>query len=178
MIPASSTSLASSFLSRALLGCNRSVPFSHTNRPSPSVSKRREGHFYSRNGRPTERSIFAQQALIVCKVLKPVDFTTIFLIRHKGPLWTLSHLQSARSRPPDAWEVWPPLRRCRDRNPLWGQRNGPEDRLSIYKLDRTSRRLTPTIITGDPELVTDTAPINRWNLVLLTRTVSRDRATR
>ena len=41
-------------------------------------------------------------------------------------------------------------------------------RICIYTLDRMSRRLIPTIIPSDSELVTDTAPINRWNLDLLT----------
>ena len=41
---------------KSLFGCNGSVPFSHTNDPFPSVSKRREGDFQSRNGRPTERN--------------------------------------------------------------------------------------------------------------------------
>jgi len=45
---------------KSLFGYDSSVPFSHTNDPFPSVSKRREGHFHSRNGRPTQRSHFCQ----------------------------------------------------------------------------------------------------------------------
>ena len=52
-MPAESTSTP-----KDLFGFNSSVPFPHTNRPFPSFSKRREGHFHSRNSPPTERSHF------------------------------------------------------------------------------------------------------------------------
>jgi len=45
---------------KSLFGYNGSFPFSHTNDPFPSVSKLTEGHFHSRNGRPTERNRCSQ----------------------------------------------------------------------------------------------------------------------
>ena len=45
---------------KSLFGYNGSFPFPHTNGPFPSVLKRREGRFHSRNGHPTERSYFCQ----------------------------------------------------------------------------------------------------------------------
>ena len=42
----------SSQIFESLFGYNGSVQFPHTNDPFPSVSKRKEGHFHSRNGRP------------------------------------------------------------------------------------------------------------------------------
>ena len=40
----------------SVFGWNSSVRFPHTNGPFPSVSKRKEPFFYSRNGRRTERN--------------------------------------------------------------------------------------------------------------------------
>ena len=43
---------------KGLIGHNGSVP--HINRPFPSISKRREGHFHSRNSCPAGGSNFCQ----------------------------------------------------------------------------------------------------------------------
>ena len=42
------------------------VPFRSPNVPFPSISKRRESHFHSRNGRPTNGTVVAKQPLIIC----------------------------------------------------------------------------------------------------------------
>ena len=61
-----------------LFGCNGSVPFSYANRPFPSVSKRREGHFHGRNGRPTERSRLCQIGLGVQRTKLCEGFFPLF----------------------------------------------------------------------------------------------------
>ena len=58
-VPPHSTACSRSRHSRhpkSLFGYNGSAPFPHTNDPFPSVSKRREDHFHSRNDHPTERN--------------------------------------------------------------------------------------------------------------------------
>jgi len=42
-------------------------------------------------------------------------------------------------------------------------------KISIYKLDMRSWQLFPFAIPSGPELVTDTAPVDRWNIDLLTQ---------
>jgi len=41
-------------------------------------------------------------------------------------------------------------------------------KIYMYKLDRVSCRLSPAVIPRNPELATDTAPIDRWNVDIMT----------
>ena len=41
-------------------------------------------------------------------------------------------------------------------------------KICIYKLDKMSRLLTPTMIPSDPNRATDTVPMDWWNIDLLT----------
>ena len=42
-------------------------------------------------------------------------------------------------------------------------------KICIYRLHIASRRIFPFAIPNNPELVTDTAPVDWWNLDLLTQ---------
>ena len=41
-------------------------------------------------------------------------------------------------------------------------------KICLYKLDLVNRQLSPTFIPKNPEFVTDTAPIDRWNIDIMT----------
>jgi len=108
--------------------------------------------------------------------LRSVDFTTIFLVRHKAhPVFFvvvksssgLRNLSSRKEADLQMRERFDTLFEDVVIGTLYGV-STMGTKICIYKLDRTSRRLTPTIIPSHPELVTDTVPINRWNIDILT----------
>ncbi|KAG0125800.1 hypothetical protein HOY82DRAFT_130138 [Tuber indicum] len=108
--------------------------------------------------------------------LRSVDFTTVFIVRHKThPVFFievksssgLRHISTRQEADIQMRERFTHLFEDVAIGTLYGA-SAMGTKICIYKLDRTSRRLTPTIIPGDPELVTDTAPMNRWSIDLLT----------
>ncbi|KAG0638021.1 hypothetical protein HOY80DRAFT_1016582 [Tuber brumale] len=109
--------------------------------------------------------------------LRSVDFTTIFLVRHKThPVFfvevksssSLHHISSRQEADIQMRERFTRLFEDVVIGTLYGA-SAMGTKICIYKLDRTSRRLTPPIIIpSNPELVNDTAPMDRWNIDLLT----------
>jgi len=108
--------------------------------------------------------------------LKSVDFTTIFLVRHNAhPVFFievksssgLHGVSSRKNADLQMRERFDNLFEDVAIGTLYGA-SAMGTKICIYELDRTSRRLTPTLIPSDPELVTDTAPANRWDIDLLT----------
>jgi len=107
---------------------------------------------------------------------RSVDFTTIFFVRHKmHPVFfvedkssgALCHISSRQEADLQMRGMFTHLFEDVVIGTLYGA-SAMRTKIRIYKPDRISRRLTPTIIPSDPELVTNTAPIARWNIDLLT----------
>jgi len=108
--------------------------------------------------------------------LRSVDFTTIFLVKHKAhPVFFvevksssgLRLLSNRKDAHLEMRERFMHLFEDIAIGTLYGA-SAMGTKICIYKLEMMSRRLTRTIIPSDPELVTDTVPMNRWNIDLLT----------
>ena len=105
-----------------------------------------------------------------------VNFTTMFVIMHKHhPVFFveiesagyLGYISSRKEADLEMRERFGQLIEDVEISTLYGA-SAMGTKVCMYKLDRASRRLSPTAIPGNPELVTDIAPIDRWNIDIMT----------
>ncbi|RPA96093.1 hypothetical protein L873DRAFT_1616262, partial [Choiromyces venosus 120613-1] len=108
--------------------------------------------------------------------LKSVDFTTIFLVRHKHhPVFvvvvkssgSLRHISSRQEADLQMRERLVPLFEDVEIETLYGA-SAMGTKLCLYTLDMASRWLKPYVIDSNPEFLTDTAPADRWNVDIMT----------
>ena len=108
--------------------------------------------------------------------LKSVNFTPMFIVRHKfhpvffveiGSSGSLRHISSRGEADLLMRERFKHLPEDVEIGTLYGA-SAFGTKICMYKLDRASHQLSPSVISGNPELVTDTAPIDRWNIDIMT----------
>ncbi|RPB28992.1 hypothetical protein L211DRAFT_252024 [Terfezia boudieri ATCC MYA-4762] len=108
--------------------------------------------------------------------MKSVDFTTIFLVRrNRHPVFFVKVKSSGSLRHISSREEADLQMRERFKNIFDDVQieilyvvSAMGTKLCIYSLNKESRRLLPKIIPSDPEIVTDTAPIDRWDVDIMT----------
>ncbi|KAG0643703.1 hypothetical protein HOY80DRAFT_1133609 [Tuber brumale] len=108
--------------------------------------------------------------------LKSVGFTTIFIVRYKHhPVFfveikssgSLRHISSCEEAGLQMRERFWHLFEDVEIGTLYGA-SAMGTKICLYKLNRASRQLSPTVVPSNPELVTDTAPMGRWNVDIMT----------
>ncbi|KAF8430026.1 hypothetical protein EV426DRAFT_1357 [Tirmania nivea] len=108
--------------------------------------------------------------------IKSVDFTTIFLVRrNQHPVFfvevkssgSLHHISSREEADLQMRERFKKLFDDVQIKILYGV-SAMGTKLCIYSLNKETRRLLPNVIPSDPEIVTDTAPIDRWDVDIMT----------
>ena len=106
---------------------------------------------------------------------KAVDFTTIFIVRHNShPIFfveikALGHLQRVSDRQAADNQMRERFEKLFDEvkiSNLYGM-SALGTRVCLYEWDRETRKIEPPAIPKDPNYTIDTAPIDRWNLDIL-----------
>ncbi|PUU80515.1 hypothetical protein B9Z19DRAFT_720376 [Tuber borchii] len=108
--------------------------------------------------------------------LKSADFTTTFVVNHKHHPAFFAEIKSSESLQ-CAGSCEQADLQMRERfghlfedveiSTLYGA-SAMGTKICMYKLDRASRRLSPTLIPRNPNFIINTAPINRWDLDIMT----------
>ncbi|KAF8417044.1 hypothetical protein EV426DRAFT_624678 [Tirmania nivea] len=107
---------------------------------------------------------------------KSVDFTTILVVRHKEhPVFFVEikasdhirHMSTRRDADLQMRERFEELFDDVEVETLYGI-SALGTKLCIYTASKETGRLLPRKILGDPEFLTDTAPINRWDVDIMT----------
>ncbi|KAG0138269.1 hypothetical protein HOY82DRAFT_512278 [Tuber indicum] len=108
--------------------------------------------------------------------LGSVDLVTMFIVRHnQHPVFflkvkssgSLNDISSRKEADLQMREQFQHLFEDVKIETLYGV-SAMGSKICIYKLDRASGRLSPTVIPTGGEFVTDTTPIDRWNVDILT----------
>jgi len=106
---------------------------------------------------------------------KAVDFTTIFIVRHKChpcfflEIKALGHLEKPSDRQAADDQMRERYGKLFDEveiSALYGM-SAIGTRVCLYEWDRETRKIEPPAIPKDCNYTMDTAPIDRWNLDIL-----------